>query len=1434
MSPLKRPRRRPIALTVVIAVVASMLALGTTMWNASPARAAEPFACVAGEPGLLFQTPTDDLSTLIQEVDLVTGEYETTAEIFPGGPYGNLNAVGYNVHDDFVYGLVRGTGQVVRVGADGEHENLGRPTLPNGNGLPPSQYLIGDVDENGHFWIAHPEDMWYQIDLLPDSPTYMDVLSSGNMQGGGVLNHGGGADWAYVPRGGEYLYRLMSNSDGHQVLFGFSRTTGQHELLAELGDFGVPGSAGAVFADADGYLYASNNQSGRIFRIDVNEGSADLFSDGPASSDNDGARCFESPIYLDFGDAPASYGTTLEDDGPRHNIRGYDESTNTAPLMLGTSIDRETDGIPTENADGDDNDGIADEDGVEGPIVIRSGEASSVTVTVTNDTDDEAKLGGWIDLDGNGAFDPGERVLLTIPAASGTAEYTLDFPATNLGSDTYARFRLFGDVADDVVVPTGPASDGEVEDYLVLVQGTELEVAKTSDADENVRPGDTVTYTVEVTNTGSGDFTEEEPASFTDELAGVLDDATWNDDVSAEFSEGSQSAPPVLAGTELSWTGPLQAAETATFTYSVTLTNAGDGQVLNVACVPEELAGEDENCAATETLLPKLTIDKIADTTELPEDGGTVTYTVSVGNEGPGEATTENPATITDDLSDVLDDGEFIDSSLESSSGEATRTGDELTWSGALAAGDEATITYQVTYDSNAGGSNELVNVACLPAELAQDLNDPCRQVNIPGAALQQWKTSDPPSGISLEAGDEITYTLHFRNTGQTEATVDNSDDLADVLDDADLIDGPTVSDPALDVTRDGDVLNVTGSVPAGEEYTVTYTVLVRPYSDQGDHVLTNALAECDPANQNRCETEHRVPNLDVEKTSDVEDAGTGDTVTYTVTVTNTGAGDYTDTEPATASDDLSDVIDDATFNDDASATAGSVDYVEPTLTWSGPLSAGESVNITYTVTVTNDGNHELVNIACVPAPGEDDNCEIVEIPLPRVSASKTSDPEPGADVTAGDVITYALSWTNDGQAPGVVDATDDLSEVLDDADITSEPVADSDAVTVTRTEDALRVVGPIEPGQTVTVTYEVTVGADGERGDNQLENVLVPDEDCADDCPPPVEHSVDELEYWKSVDPVSGSTVQAGQVLTYTLHFESTGEAPVEVNKEDVLTDLLDDAEVTSQPAATSDGLSVSDIADGRFTVTGTLEPGQYETVTYQVTVRADGERGDDRLGNFLVEPGDEPGDCVPTEGQRPDCTVNHVSDVSVVKSSDPESGTQVDPGEEITYTLTFTNHSANTDADAAEIDYTDHMANVLDDADLTEEASTSHENLTAATEGDTIRVTGSVPSGETYTVTYTVTVKEYSDQGDHELGNVVAITGEEPVCVPDSPLCTDHEVPPPPMGGTSPDLPGTGAPISAVVVLAALLLGAGVLVTARVAPTRSRVAPGTSASMN
>ena len=70
----------------------------------------------------------------------------------------------------------------------------------------------------------------------------------------------------------------------------------------------------------------------------------------------------------------------------------------------------------------------------------------------------------------------------------------------------------------------------------------------------------------------------------------------------------------------------------------------------------------------------------------------------------------------------------------------------------------------------------------------------------------------------------------------------------------------------------------------------------------------------------------------------------------------------------------------------------------------------------------------------------------------------------------------------------------------------------------------------------------------------------------------------------------------------------------------------MLDDAVLISGPTSSHPALNVSGlVGDGRFPITGTLAPGQTVTVTYKV--RMNPMAGvDNDLGNFLVDPGEEP----------------------------------------------------------------------------------------------------------------------------------------------------------------------------------------------------------------
>jgi GEVED domain len=168
---------------------------------------------------------------------------------------------------------------------------------------------------------------------------------------------------------------------------------------------------------------------------------------------------------LDFGDAPdPSYPTLLANNGARHQ---------TGPLFMGISIDAEPDGQPAPWADGDDLDGNDDEDGCFfGPLSV--GMPAFVNINVTGPAGVSAFVDAWIDFSLNGNWtDPGEQILVSAPVNPGPNTLNFLVPASAFaGSQTFARVRLssMGGLNFDGIYPTGQVPDGEVEDYLVVLE----------------------------------------------------------------------------------------------------------------------------------------------------------------------------------------------------------------------------------------------------------------------------------------------------------------------------------------------------------------------------------------------------------------------------------------------------------------------------------------------------------------------------------------------------------------------------------------------------------------------------------------------------------------------------------------------------------------------------------------------------------------------------------------------------------------------------------------------------------------------------------------------------------------------------------------------------------------------------------------------------
>ena len=337
--------------------------------------------------------------------------------------------------------------------------------------------------------------------------------------------------------------------------------------------------------------------------------------------------------------------------------------------------------------------------------------------------------------------------------------------------------------------------------------------------------------------------------------------------------------------------------------------------------------------------------------------------------------------TLTDSLAGMLDDATYNgDAATVGVSGDLTPPAGDgvLTWTlvGDMAPDESVTITYSVTVNQPPTGDRVMVRRATTPA-----LGADCPPGNTTTACASTVNVLMPEMTITKSAdtssaapGGTVRYTITIQNTGQAGygpgTTV--TDDLSGVLDDATYLDD--VSAKVGEATYAEPMITWTGALPVGFTATVTYSVRVDP--NAGGQVLTNVVssaaagANCpDGGSDARCVSAVNVltPAMTVSKTADLDSVVVGGAVQYSIVVTNEGETPYTG---VTLTDTLSGVLDDADYEENASATTGTVTYEEPTLTWTGDLAVDSTVVITYSVRATGGGDDVLTNIATANAIG--------------------------------------------------------------------------------------------------------------------------------------------------------------------------------------------------------------------------------------------------------------------------------------------------------------------------------------------------------------------------------------------------------------------------------------------------------------------------------
>ena len=236
-------------------------------------------------------------------------------------------------------------------------------------------------------------------------------------------------------------------------------------------------------------------------------------------------------------------------------------------------------------------------------------------------------------------------------------------------------------------------------------------------------------------------------------------------------------------------------------------------------------------------------------------------------------------------------------------------------------------------------------------------------------------------------------------------------------------------------------------------------------------------------------------------------------------------------------------------------------------------------------------------------------------------------------------------------------------------------------------------------------MTYKVTVDAvTKDSGNHVLNNYLVPTgttppSTCKATNTNCTTNAVPAITIVKTATPTTVSKV--GQTITYKFVATNTGGTSLtKVSVTDKFTSPTTKDSLSTPikciPATTTGTCTSS-------TTTANLGIGQHATfeVTYKVT---SGDLANGVINNSATASGNSATPNNPTKTTKvtspPSTACVKTANLVTSKIVSPASGTNVTPGEVLTYTLTFANTKGTA---AAPVNYTDNLADVLDDATVT-----------------------------------------------------------------------------------------------------------------------------------
>ena len=634
-----------------------------------------------------------------------------------------------------------------------------------------------------------------------------------------------------------------------------------------------------------------------------------------------------------------------------------------------------------------------------------------------------------------------------------------------------------------VVSPSDPDTPKSSNPSLVTLLEVKPEISVTKKANApTVFAGEFISYTIGVTNTGTA------PAgnvTVTDQLP------------TGTFFISADNSVTHNAGL-VTWTlGTINPGVTRilNLVVQVGLTVPNGTVIINgVRVLSPDISTPalnlpDPDNVVTVVSLPQLTVSKLAASPKV-NPGNNITYTITVSNLGTAGAQNVK-------VTDVLPAGTVF---VSASNGGVHSNG-TVTWTIAnLPIGEQEDLTLVVNAAANLTDGTVLSNIASAvsPAEPTNvtDSSPSIVTVEVIAPVLNITKL---PGAFTANAGENITYTITVRNTGNAPA---NNLIVTDPL----PANTTFVSADNGGTFATGLISWALGTLEAGNSINLILVVKVDPSTPVGTRIKNIATANS-PGNLAGPVLSSNNPNLEVviqnlstlviSKAADRPTIRSGQNIIYTISVINNGP-----------SDALGVVVNDAlpagtTF---VSATNGGV-FANGNMSWLvGTIKSGEQVSLQVTVTSSaalTDGT-VISNVATAVSPSDPAGIKTsppslvtIDNSSPILEITKTPN---ATTITAGEEIVYTIIVSNSGNAPATnVTVTDQLPAGT--TFVATGNGGTHSAGTVTW------LLGTIAPGDSITLVLAVKVGEDVVSG-TKIMNIA--EADSPDDLNDPVVSSPD------------------------------------------------------------------------------------------------------------------------------------------------------------------------------------------------------------------------------------------------------------------------------------------------------------------------------------